>query len=166
MTAAQPGVRVFVAGGSNVDPLANTRRAMLEMTRSWPDVRFSAVYRNRAVGFEGADFVNWVASLSTDWPLERLLQRLHEIEALCGRARNAPKWAPRGMDLDVLLYGDLISSTPSRRLPRPDLLKRAYMLGPLAEIAPEVVHPTLGQTIGELWQQFDRAAHPLQRVEL
>ena len=58
------------------------------------------------------------------------------------------------MDLDVLLYGDLVCEEPGLRLPRPDLLKRAYMLGPLAALAPEVVHPTEQPTIGELWQRL------------
>lgn len=68
------------------------------------------------------------------------------------------------MDLDVLLYDNVVCSEPSLTLPRPDLLKRPYMLGPLAEIAPEVVHPTAGLTIGELWERFDRDAHPMERI--
>ena len=70
------------------------------------------------------------------------------------------------MDLDVLLYGDLVGEFPGARLPRPDLVRRAYMLGPLADIAPQALHPTLGITIGELWARFDQAAHPLHRIEL
>jgi 2-amino-4-hydroxy-6-hydroxymethyldihydropteridine diphosphokinase len=66
------------------------------------------------------------------------------------------------MDLDVLLYGQLVCDQPGIRLPRPDLLKRAYMLGPLAALAPQLLHPTEQRTIAELWQQFDREAHPLQ----
>jgi 2-amino-4-hydroxy-6-hydroxymethyldihydropteridine diphosphokinase len=93
-----------------------------------------------------------------------VLTRLHAIERLCGRERDAPRWAPRSMDLDVLLYDDLVCDEPGLKLPRPDLLKRAYMLGPLAALAPEVVHPTEGLTIGELWQRFDRSAHPLEPV--
>ncbi|MGH8326260.1 MAG: 2-amino-4-hydroxy-6-hydroxymethyldihydropteridine diphosphokinase, partial [Steroidobacteraceae bacterium] len=93
-----------------------------------------------------------------------VLARLQAIEALCGRARDAPRWAPRSMDLDVLLYGDLVCQQPHLKLPRPDLLKRAYMLGPLAALAPELVHPTEKQTIGELWQRFDRTAHALLKV--
>ncbi|MGH8305602.1 MAG: 2-amino-4-hydroxy-6-hydroxymethyldihydropteridine diphosphokinase, partial [Steroidobacteraceae bacterium] len=81
-----------------------------------------------------------------------------------GRGRAAPRWAPRSMDLDVLLYGELVCDEPGLKLPRPDLLRRAYMLGPLAELAPQVRHPTAHLTIGELWQRFDRDAHPLERV--
>ena len=68
------------------------------------------------------------------------------------------------MDLDVLLYGDLVCDEPELKLPRPDLLKRAYMLGPLAELAPQLVHPTAHLTIAELWRRFDQAAHPLERA--
>jgi 2-amino-4-hydroxy-6-hydroxymethyldihydropteridine diphosphokinase len=69
------------------------------------------------------------------------------------------------MDLDILLYGDLVRDEPRLRLPRPDLLKRPYMLGPLADIAPELLHPTAGASIAELWQRFDRSAHALVEVQ-
>ncbi len=155
---------VYVAIGSNVDPERNLARALAELARLFPGMRASAWYRNRAVGFSGADFVNAVVGFETDLSLEEVLGRLHAVEALCGRARDAPKWAPRAMDLDVLLYGDRVCEGPPASLPRPDLLKRAYMLGPLAEIAPGVRHPTAQATIAELWNQFDRAAHPMVRV--
>jgi 2-amino-4-hydroxy-6-hydroxymethyldihydropteridine diphosphokinase len=153
---------VFVAAGSNVAPEGNLARAVQELRSTFPDVRFSPWYRNAAVGFAGDDFINLVAGFHTELPLEEVLKRLHAIEALCGRPRDAPRWAPRSMDLDVLLYGQLVCDQPGIKLPRPDLLKRAYMLGPLAALAPEVRHPTERRTIGELWQHFDREAHPLQ----
>lgn len=156
--------QVFVAAGSNIDPERNLARAMAELRRQFPDLTLSPAYRNRAAGFEGDDFVNLVARFTTDLPVRELLARLHGIEAACGRPREAPKWAPRTMDLDVLLYGDLVCDSPGLRLPRPDLLKRSYMLGPLADIAPDLVHPTAGRTIAELWQGMDRASHPLLRL--
>jgi 2-amino-4-hydroxy-6-hydroxymethyldihydropteridine diphosphokinase len=155
---------VYVGAGSNVAPERNLARAVSELAREFSGARFSPWYRNRAVGFEGEDFINLVAAFATDLPLHTVLTKLHAIEALCGRERHAPRWAPRSMDLDVLLYGDLVCDEPGLKVPRPDLLKRAYMLGPLAALAPEVVHPTTQLTIGELWRRFDRAGHPLEPV--
>ena len=156
--------QVYVAAGSNIEPERHLAMAVRELERQFPGVRFSPWYRNRAVGFEGADFINFAAGFPTQLAVTEVLERLHGIEALCGRPREAPRWAPRSMDLDVLLYGDLVCQEPHLKLPRPDLLKRAYMLGPLAQLAPDLVHPTEGQTIGELWKRFDRAAHPLVEV--
>ena len=155
---------VYIAAGSNVEPESHLAVAVRELDKHFPGVRFSPWYRNRAVGFEGEDFINFVAGFPTDLSVEEVVARLQFIEALCGRTREAPRWAPRTMDLDVLLYGDLVRQTATLRLPRPDLLKRAYMLGPLADLAPGLVHPTERLTIGELWQRFDRAAHPLIAV--
>ena len=157
---------VYVAAGSNVEPEKNLARACEEFAKSWTDVRFSHAYRNKAVGFDGPDFLNMVVSFHTTEPIEPVIARLREIETLCGRPRNAPKWASRSMDLDILLFGARIEKTADYTLPRPDLLKRPYMLGPMAEIAPHVKHPTEGKTIGELWEQFDRAGHEMVPVSI
>ena len=157
--------QVYVAAGSNIDPERNLALAVAALERAFGPLECSPWYRNRAVGFEGEDFVNFVVGFETAEPLPRVIARLREIEAQCGRPRDAPKWAPRAMDLDILLYGDLRCEEPGLVLPRPDLLKRPYMLGPLADIAPELMHPTAGATIGQLWQRFDRAAHPLVPVK-
>jgi len=157
---------VFVAAGSNVTPRANLSRALRLMRQAWPDLRVSPAYANKAFGFEGEDFINLVAGFTTDEPLAVVLGRLHAIEAACGRPRGAPKWAPRSMDLDVLLYGDTVGEFPGATLPRPDLLKRAYMLGPLADIAPDLVHPTVRRTVNELWAEFDADGHSLTPVAL
>jgi len=156
--------QVFVAAGSNVAPHEHMALATREITRAFPDARFSPWYQNPAAGFEGSDFINLVAAFDTELSVDELLVILRAIEALCGRPRGAPRWAPRTMDLDVLLYGDLVCRRPDLTLPRPDLLTRAYMLGPLADLAPQLVHPGAGVTIAELWQRFDQAAHPLERV--
>jgi 2-amino-4-hydroxy-6-hydroxymethyldihydropteridine diphosphokinase len=156
--------QVFVAAGSNIEPEQNLALAVAELGSVFPGSRFSPWYLNRAAGFEGADFINLVAGFDTALSPTAVLERLHAIETKCGRPRDAPRWAPRTMDLDVLLYDALVLDGPPLTLPRPDLLKRAYMLGPMADLAPEVVHPTAGRTIGELWREFDQAAHPLTRV--
>jgi len=157
---------VLVAAGSNVEPVANLRRALDSLARHYPGLVVSRAWRNRAVGFEGEDFLNLVIGFDTADDVRAVLERLHEAETLCGRARFAPKWAPRSMDLDILLYGDRVCDEPGLVLPRPDLVRRAYMLGPAAEIAPGTVHPTLGVTLAELWRDFAREAHPMQAVDI
>jgi 2-amino-4-hydroxy-6-hydroxymethyldihydropteridine diphosphokinase len=157
---------VYVAAGSNVEPRRHLARALSLLRHDFPDLVASRAYANTAVGFAGEDFINLVVGFRTTLTLAELLERLHAIEEACGRARLAPKWEPRSMDLDVLLYGDLVGDCPGAKLPRADLVKRAFMLGPLAEIAADVRHPTDGRTIGELWAAFDRDAHPLRPVDL
>jgi len=167
MTLLKPGhVRVFVAAGSNVEPERHLARACADIAHTWPDAHFSRAYRNVAVGFEGPDFINLVVGFSAAQPLAYVIERLRGIETNRGRPRYAPKWASRTMDLDVLLFGDLVEKTADYTLPRPDLLKRPYMLGPLAEIAPDVVHPLAGKTIGELWAAFDRDGHAMNAVKI
>lgn len=156
--------QVYVAAGSNVAPYEHMRLATRELARAFPDIRFSPWYQNRAAGFDGSDFINLVAAFTTERSVDELLVVLRGIESLCGRPRDAPRWAPRSMDLDVLLYADLLCKRADLTLPRPDLLLRAYMLGPLADLAPDLMHPTVGMTIGELWRRFDHASHPLMRI--
>lgn len=164
-TLDQP-VTVFVAAGSNVDPERHLRRAAEAMLEHFGAVRFSPAYRNVAVGFEGEDFINFAAGFATTRSVEEVVAVLQHIEGLCGRTREALKWAPRSMDLDILLYGDLVCERPGLILPRPDLVRRPYMLGPMADLAPQLVHPTLGETMATLWERFDRSAHPLVRIDL
>jgi 2-amino-4-hydroxy-6-hydroxymethyldihydropteridine diphosphokinase len=161
--------RVYVAAGSNVDPLVHLRRALDVLQDHFAPLTVSRAYANPAVGFEGDDFVNLVVGFDTDLTLEGVIERLHEAEAACGRARLAPKWGPRSMDLDILLYGDAIVLGGDVVLPRPDLLRRPYMLGPAAEIAPEAVHPTEGRTLAQLWQAMQQRgalAQVLRPVDL
>jgi 2-amino-4-hydroxy-6-hydroxymethyldihydropteridine diphosphokinase len=164
--SAGQGVAVYVAAGSNVSPVESLVRAIGALRRKFPGLVVSPAYANSAAGFAGADFINLALAFRTALPLAQVLAELHAVEALCGRGRTDAKWAPRRMDLDVLLYGDLVGEFPGVKLPRPDLVRRAYMLGPLAAIAPDVVHPTQHKTIGELWAAFDQAAHPLRPVSL
>ena len=159
--------QVYVAAGSNVAPIQNLRRALDVLDRHFAPLTVSRAYANAAVGFEGEDFVNLVVGFMTDLPLRDVIERLHEAEAACGRERNAPKWAPRSMDLDILLCDDVVCSEPGLTLPRPDLLQRPYMLGPAAEIAPDVVHPTEHRTLAELWRAMRVSRpHEMRPVEL
>ena len=156
---------VYVAAGSNIEPLQNLRSALNALKRRVGVMRVSRAYQNKAVGFEGPEFINLVIGFETEMTLTEVMSVLQAVEGLCGRARRAPKFEPRTMDLDLLLYGDMTCATHAITLPRPDLVKHAYMLGPLAELAPQLLHPTLKQTMGDLWKGFNQAVHPMKAVE-
>ena len=158
--------RVYVAVGGNVEPERWLPVAARELRRHFPDARFSSCYRNPAFGFEGADFVNAAAGFDTTLAAEAVLARCHEVEAACGRRRDDPKWAPRVMDVDLLLYGDTVAETTAYRLPRPDLLRRCFMLRPLAELAPELRHPLTGRSILDHWLELAREPYKLERLPL
>jgi 2-amino-4-hydroxy-6-hydroxymethyldihydropteridine diphosphokinase len=157
---------VFVAAGSNVQPEVALRTALDELERIYGPLRISPAYRNKAVGFEGDDFINLVVGFATNDPLPEVRRNLQQVEALCGRPPNAPKWAPRTMDLDILLYGDVVSTELGLLLPRPDLIKRPYMLKPMADVAPDVVHPTLRRTMKQLWDAFDQEGHEMRETQI
>ncbi len=129
-------------------------------------MRASRAYANPAVGFTGDDFINLVVAFPAELPTEDLLDRLKAIERDCGREPGAAKWGPRTLDLDLLLHGDRVGRVAGKNLPHADLLTRAWVLGPLAELAPALVHPVAGERMDSLWRRFDRGAHPLTPVEL
>jgi 2-amino-4-hydroxy-6-hydroxymethyldihydropteridine diphosphokinase len=151
----------YVAAGSNVRPRASLTRALDILAREFPGLRASRAYANTAVGFTGNDFVNLVVVFPAELPPVDLIERLKAVERECGRKPGAPKWGPRTLDLDLLLYGDHLGRVAGRTLPHPDLVTRAWVLGPLAELAPGLVHPVLGETFGAMWRRFDQRAHPL-----
>jgi 2-amino-4-hydroxy-6-hydroxymethyldihydropteridine diphosphokinase len=157
---------VYVAAGSNVEPIRYLSRALDALDAAFGPLTVSPAYRNPAVGFEGPDFVNLVVGFTTDEAPSQVRAQLQQVEAQCDRPGDAPKWAPRTMDLDILLYGSLVSSEPGLVLPRPDLVRRAYMLKPMADIAPQLLHPTLQKTMRELWDAFDGRSHVLEVVTI
>ena len=150
-------VEVFVGIGSNVEPERRVLQSVKLLRERFGMIRLSPVYRNAAVGFEGDDFLNMVVAFGTDLEVTQLNAALHEIELACGRERGAARFAPRTMDLDLLLYGDRVSAAPVK-LPRPEILKYAFVLKPLADLAPDRRHPGTDSTYAELW-----ARHPGNR---
>lgn len=157
---------IYVAAGSNIDPANHLRMAVAALRRAYPSLRVSPAYRNKAVGFTGEDFINLVVGFSTDDPVARVREQLQAIETSCGRPPLAPKWAARSMDLDILLFGQLISTEPGLVIPRPDLVRRPYMLKPMADIAPDVVHPQQRKSMRELWESFDSAGHEMLAIDI
>jgi len=158
--------RVFLGLGSNVDPERNLRLGMRELRERFGALQVSSVYRSEAVGFEGDDFLNLVVGFESDATPESIEAWIEEVHKLAGRRRGEQKFASRPLDIDLLLYGDLVRENPRPRLPRSDILEYSFVLRPLAELDPDLVHPQTGRSILDHWQQFDPAGQPLTRVDV
>jgi len=140
--------RCFVALGANLGDPARTVGAAVEAMRHLPGTRFvaaSSLYRTAPVGLRRQpDFINAVVELVAVSPAPTLLDALFDIEARFGRRRSVRN-APRTLDLDLLLYGEQTSDDPHLILPHPRLHERAFVLAPLAEIAPGLSIPGRGE---------------------
>lgn len=158
--------RVYMSLGSNIDPEAHLRLGLDELRRRYGQVDVSAVYRNKAVGFEGDDFLNLVAGFESESEPAELCEAITAIHNLAGRDRHGGKWESRPLDIDLLLYNDRVIDEPPVRVPREDVLEYSFVLRPLAELAPELVHPVTGRTMLEHWQKFDASRHPLEVVDV
>ena len=157
---------VYLGLGSNTEPEANLRLGARELANRFAIRATSSVYRNDAIGFDGDDFLNAVVCVETNISTDDVCEELEKIHKLAGRQRDLDPFVSRTLDIDLLLYDQLIINAPPVRLPRPDVLDYGFVLGPLAEIAPDYIHPQSGKTIGWHWANFDRDAHPLVREDL
>lgn len=157
---------VYLGLGSNIDAEKNLRLAVGELRRLFGTLTVSPVYSSAAVGFDGPDFLNLVVALATDTPPLGLLQDIEGIHEMAGRSRGPDKFRSRPLDIDLLLYGDTVDPSPPLRLPRRDILEYGFVLRPLADIAPDLVHPVTGRSIGEHWRAFDSRCHPLTATDV
>lgn len=155
---------VYVGAGSNVAPQRHLAAGLVALAEHYGVLRLSPVYRNSPVGFEGEDFLNMVIAFETDEPVEAVGATLAAIEAANGRTRTEAKFSPRTLDLDLLLYGDLVIDADGLQLPRDEITRYSFVLKPLADLAGERLHPVLGRSFGELWAEFDESRHPLEQV--
>ena len=166
MSRKRAAARIYLGLGSNVDPENNLRLGIAELRRRFGELDISPVYHNAAVGFKGADFLNLVVALSCDSSPTDIHTQIEAIHELAGRKRDSVKFSSRPLDIDLLLYDDLVISDPPLRVPRSDILEYGFVLRPLAELAPDLVHPETGQAIATHWQSFDKECHPLTPVSV
>lgn len=155
---------VYISAGSNVEPEKNLRLACKELDGAFGPLSRSSVYRTKAIGFDGDDFLNMVISFSTRDGLDPIVAELERIEVFSGRKPVASAFSPRTLDLDLLLYGEHILDDSRLSLPRTDITKYAFVLGPMAELAPDLRHPGSGKTMRDLWAAFDQTDQPIQRL--
>lgn len=143
--------RAYLSLGSNVDAVVHLRAAVQALRERFGQIVLSPVYRTRAVGFDGPDFHNAAAIVETDLDPHALNAWLHALEDAHGRDRSGPRYGDRTLDIDIVLFDDrVLEGAGNLRIPRPEL-KHAFVLRPLAEIAPDVVVPGTGLTLAEAW---------------
>lgn len=157
--------RVYVGVGSNINRGANIRSAVKALRKAFGDLLVSTVYETESVGFEGDDFYNLVIGFDTDLSVHEVSARLHDIENQHGRNRGSGHMSSRTLDLDLLLYDDVIMHEAGVQIPRGDITKYAFVLKPLSEIAGDRVHPETGQRFSELWAGYSGPTGKMRPVE-
>ena len=158
--------RAYLSLGSNVEPLRQLREAIRALRERFGELQVSPAYRSAAVGFDGADFVNLAVGLDTGLTPLALHDWLHALEDRQGRRRDVPRYSDRTLDIDIVFYDDLVLDGPGHlRIPR-DELRHAFVLRPIADIAPALVHPVSGRSMAQLWEAFAQADEPLHPVAL
>ena len=153
--------QVYLGLGSNIERERHLRAGLDTLASFLTDMRCSPVFESQPVGIKSGPFFNLVVSAYTDLPLMELDRRLKFIEADNGRYAPDRKGLP--LDIDVLLYGELVGNFDGLILPRAEILKNAFVLWPLSLMAPERVHPEVGKTLAELWRdaQIDQVLAPV-----
>ncbi|MCD2449786.1 2-amino-4-hydroxy-6-hydroxymethyldihydropteridine diphosphokinase [Methylicorpusculum oleiharenae] len=154
----------FISIGSNIDKDINIPSSLHALKQLFGELLISSVYQSKAVGFEGEDFYNLIVGFNTNLDVNSVAQRLREIELNHGRCRDSKKFSARTLDLDLVLYDDLILNDGRLQIPRAEIEDYAFVLEPLAEIAPDLRHPISHRTYAEIWDSFDKRRIDQQKV--
>jgi 2-amino-4-hydroxy-6-hydroxymethyldihydropteridine diphosphokinase len=160
--------RIFLGLGSNIERERYLTAGLDALDGLLGELSLSSVYDSAAIGFDGQPFLNMVVGATTDLSLPTLAARLRHIEYEHGRPADATRFSARQLDIDILVYDDLVGEFEGEfgvvTLPRDEILHNAFVLRPLAELAPDLLHPAVGRSYAELWREYDSAAQPLVRV--
>ena len=158
--------RVYLSLGSNLEPHRHLRAALAELRARFGAIDVSPAYRSAAVGFAGAEFINLAVGLDTDLEPQPLNDWLHALEDRQGRRRDVPRFSDRTLDIDIVLYDERVIDGPGHlQVPRAEL-EHAFVLRPLAEIAPDARHPLSGKRMAALWAAFPAGREPLSEESL
>jgi len=159
-------ITAYLCLGSNIKPEENIRFAVQRLKQDFSYVSTSNVYKSAAVGFEGDDFLNLAVSLSTELSLGELLRYADALEKEAGRKRVCRgNYDSRTLDVDVVMFGNLLGTHKGREWPSEDIQENAHVLLPMSEIAGSQKHPVLGIRFDQLWNEFDRGEQRLKKVK-
>lgn len=157
--------KVFLSLGSNIEAETNIRSSLHILKELYPDMRVSCVYESEAVGFQGDNFLNLVVAFDTDLSVQGLHEELNELEEMHGRLRGQESFMARTLDIDLLLYDDLILEEEGLHIPRREIEEYAFVLLPLTELAPDLAYPLTGETYSKMWERFDKGDQELWAVD-
>ncbi len=152
--------------GSNIDPEANIRRALVELRRKFGPLRCSRVYRSAAVGFPGPDFLNLAAVAETGAPVPEAVAWLKQLESRMGRKPGKPKFSSRPIDIDVFVPGAPDGAHGKLAIPHREVRESAFVLGPLAELLPKLKLAPDGPGLAQLWASRDKSRQALEPVAM
>jgi 2-amino-4-hydroxy-6-hydroxymethyldihydropteridine diphosphokinase len=148
--------RGYISIGSNIDRDKNVLASLQALEQLFGELTISSIYESEPVGFSGDTFYNLVVGFDSDLEVKEVARQLRQIELDNGRTRNCQKFSSRTLDLDLILYGDLIVNDARLQIPRDEIERYAFVLEPLAEIAPTLKHPITHKSYAELWEKFDK----------
>ncbi|EGW22786.1 2-amino-4-hydroxy-6-hydroxymethyldihydropteridine diphosphokinase [Methylobacter tundripaludum] len=156
--------RGYISIGSNINKDEHIPASLRALEQTFGELTVSSIYESEPVGFTGDVFYNLVVGFDSDLEVKAVAKQLRQIELDNGRTRDSRKFAARTLDLDLILYGDLIVNDGRLQIPRDEIEHYAFVLEPLAEIAPSLQHPVSHISYAELWEQFDRSDLRQKRV--
>jgi 2-amino-4-hydroxy-6-hydroxymethyldihydropteridine diphosphokinase len=156
--------RGYISIGSNIDKDKHIPASLRALEQAFGELTTSSIYESEPVGFTGDAFYNLVVGFDSDLEVKAVAKQLRQIELDNGRARDSQKFSARTLDLDLILYGNLIFNDGRLQIPRDEIEHYAFVLEPLAEIAPTLKHPISHLSYAELWDKFDKTSLKQKRV--
>jgi len=147
---------IYLSIGSNIEPEFYFQQCATALQETFTHPVWSPIYRSAAVGMDGDDFLNAVVQTHTDQSIELTIKLLKQIELDNGREHDTNKFTSRTLDVDLLLYDDVVLDSAILTLPRAELITAAYVLKPLADLSPNGVHPILDKTYTALLSELER----------